>query len=124
MDTSQYLTRRQQEIFDLVAQGFTNREIAHNLGISPKSVANQITAILGVFNITNRTQIVLIDKKKIPIGEETQLIKDEQIKLRNERIIKMYKEGYTARQIAERLGLHSGHIYKILRDSNSNRACE
>ena len=54
------LTKRQQETLLLLATGSSNHEIAHELGISEKTVRFYITAILKVLNVRNRTQAALL----------------------------------------------------------------
>ncbi|MBD2489305.1 MULTISPECIES: response regulator transcription factor [Nostocales] len=53
------LTRREQEIVRLIAQGANNREIAEVLFISEKTVKNHITNILSRLNLRDRLQIAL-----------------------------------------------------------------
>jgi DNA-binding NarL/FixJ family response regulator len=51
------LTPRELEIAELVAQGFTNKEVADKLGISWKSVNSQVHVILLVLHIGSRKQV-------------------------------------------------------------------
>jgi non-specific serine/threonine protein kinase len=51
------LTRREEEIAGLVAEGLTNREIAGRLVISRRTVESHIEHILGKLGFTTRTQI-------------------------------------------------------------------
>ena len=51
------LTRREQEVAALVAQGLTNRQIATGLSISEHTVANHIARILRKLNLSSRSQI-------------------------------------------------------------------
>lgn len=47
----QQLTRRQREVLDLMAQGFSNAEIARRLVLEPKSVENHINAIFNQLGV-------------------------------------------------------------------------
>lgn len=51
------LTRRQQEIVQLVAQGLSNKEIAHNLGISRPTVNTHIGGIFDMLSVRSRVEI-------------------------------------------------------------------
>jgi two-component system, NarL family, nitrate/nitrite response regulator NarL len=51
------LTAREQEIFELVSIGSTNREIAKKLFISENTVKNHLKNIMAKLNIQNRVQI-------------------------------------------------------------------
>lgn len=83
--SSEQLTPREQEIFDLSKSGLSVPAIASHLGISPNTV---------YFNKTN------IRKKKAGIVKPARpLLNDEQAA-----ILKAYESGQTIRQIAERTG--------------------
>jgi DNA-binding NarL/FixJ family response regulator len=57
-DTFGYdLTEREEEVLGLVAQGFTSREIAVQLGISPKSVESYKMRALRKAGIETRVEI-------------------------------------------------------------------
>jgi DNA-binding CsgD family transcriptional regulator len=51
------LTRREQEVAALVAQGLTNRQIASELSISDYTVANHISKIFKKLNVNSRSQV-------------------------------------------------------------------
>lgn len=51
------LTRRQQQLVPLIAQGLTNKEIASNLNISEQTVKNHIHSILRRIGATDRLQV-------------------------------------------------------------------
>jgi DNA-binding CsgD family transcriptional regulator len=50
------LTRREQEVLRLVAQGLTNLELAERLFISPKTAENHVGNILTKLNVRSRTE--------------------------------------------------------------------
>lgn len=52
------LTGRQRQVFDLLAMGRSNREIAAELNISPKTVGHHVEAILVKLGAENRTHAV------------------------------------------------------------------
>lgn len=53
------LTEREVEVLKLVAQGKTNQEIALELIISERTVANHVSSILGKLHLANRVQAAL-----------------------------------------------------------------
>ena len=52
------LTRRQQQLVSLVAQGWTNKEIASDLNLSEQTVKNHMHRILRQINAENRYEAV------------------------------------------------------------------
>ena len=52
------LTGRQRQVFDLLAAGLSNREIAAELHISSKTVGHHVEAILAKLGVDNRTHAV------------------------------------------------------------------
>ena len=40
------LTNREREILDLLARGLTDAEIAHRLGLSPRTVSNNVSKVM------------------------------------------------------------------------------
>ena len=53
------LTVREREVLDLLAAGRNNRQIAEQLGLSAKTVANHISAIFAKLQVADRTQAIL-----------------------------------------------------------------
>lgn len=53
------LSPREREVLRLIAMGFSNREIAHALYISERTVRNHVTSILSQLNLRDRTQAAL-----------------------------------------------------------------
>ena len=53
------LTKREQEVFDLLVMDKTTKEIANFLGISEKTVRNHISNTIQKLGVTGRTQAVI-----------------------------------------------------------------
>lgn len=53
------LTKREQEVFDLLVLDKTTKEIALFLGISEKTVRNHISNTIQKLGVTGRTQAVI-----------------------------------------------------------------
>jgi DNA-binding NarL/FixJ family response regulator len=53
------LTAREREVLDLLADGASNRQIARSLGISLKTVQNNVSRILDKLQAADRTQAAL-----------------------------------------------------------------
>lgn len=58
-EVSASLTKRQQDVLELMAQGRSNREIAEALGLAEGTVKVHVAAVLRALNVSNRTQAVL-----------------------------------------------------------------
>jgi DNA-binding NarL/FixJ family response regulator len=54
------LTAREQGILELIAQGKTNNEIAETLGLSPKTISNNISNVLLKVQATDRAKLMLM----------------------------------------------------------------
>ena len=50
------LTDRERQILQLLAAGWTNREIGAEIGLTAGTVKNQVARILSKLNVTDRTQ--------------------------------------------------------------------
>jgi DNA-binding NarL/FixJ family response regulator len=53
------LTAREREVLDVLAAGHPNHQIAQQLGLSPKTVANHLSAIFAKLQVADRTQAIL-----------------------------------------------------------------
>jgi len=51
------LTPREQEVLRLIARGYLYKEVAHNLGISTKTVEAHVTSVLRKLQFTNRHEL-------------------------------------------------------------------
>ena len=54
------LTPREADVLDLVARGLTNRQIAERLGLSGKTVANNVSILLAKCNAVDRIQLAAV----------------------------------------------------------------
>jgi DNA-binding NarL/FixJ family response regulator len=53
------LTRREREVMQLIMQGYTNRQIAHALGIAEHTIERHLTNLYRKLEVTNRTSAAL-----------------------------------------------------------------
>jgi len=53
------LTAREKEVLELVARGLANDEIAARLGIRPKTVRNQVSALFDKLGVSSRAQAIV-----------------------------------------------------------------
>jgi DNA-binding NarL/FixJ family response regulator len=53
------LTDREREILGLIAQGHPNPSIAHRLSLSPKTVANYVSAIFAKLQVADRAEAMI-----------------------------------------------------------------
>lgn len=61
--TIEPLTDREKEVLDLLAQGYSNREIAEELVLTEGTVKNHVSNILGKLQAENRTQAADIARR-------------------------------------------------------------
>ena len=54
------LTPREREVFELIASGASNREIAERLYITERTVKNHVSNILSRLNLRDRTQAAIL----------------------------------------------------------------
>jgi DNA-binding NarL/FixJ family response regulator len=53
------LTPREREILELLAQGLTNTAIAEKLGLSPKTIRNQVSNIFSKLQVATRSEAII-----------------------------------------------------------------
>jgi LuxR family maltose regulon positive regulatory protein len=63
LSTTALLTRRELQILQLLAQGFTNRQIATTLCLSDKTVAVHMKSIFSKLDVHNRVLAVRVGQK-------------------------------------------------------------
>jgi DNA-binding NarL/FixJ family response regulator len=56
------LTPRERQVFVLLGQGATNRQIGAALGVSPRTIEKHVEHILGKLGVENRTRAALFVK--------------------------------------------------------------
>jgi DNA-binding NarL/FixJ family response regulator len=57
------LSRREIDILDLIAQGLDNQAIARELVLTPKTVRNHVSNVLGKLNAGDRSQAIVIARR-------------------------------------------------------------
>ncbi len=57
------LTEREREVLDLIAQGFSNREIAEQFVLSPRTVRNHISSIFSKLRVTDRARAIVLARQ-------------------------------------------------------------
>ena len=50
------LSQREREVLTLMAEGFSNQQIADRLGIGEKTVKTHVSNVLGKLDVADRTQ--------------------------------------------------------------------
>ncbi|WP_331375851.1 ATP-binding protein [Sinorhizobium chiapasense] len=53
------LTRHEQQVLALMAEGMSNKEAARRLSRSPRTVEHQVSSVLGKFHAANRMEVLL-----------------------------------------------------------------
>ena len=61
---SDRLTAREREIWELIGQGLTNREVANRLSLTEGTVRNYVSALLGTLGVRHRTQAALLWRQR------------------------------------------------------------
>lgn len=58
------LTLRQLEVVNMLARGFSNKEIARELDVAERTVKAHVTAVLDALQVKNRTQAVIVAQQR------------------------------------------------------------
>jgi DNA-binding NarL/FixJ family response regulator len=53
------LTKREQQVMQLLQHGMTNKEIAANLSVAPVTIRDYVQSLMGKLNAANRTMVVI-----------------------------------------------------------------
>ncbi len=59
-DVLEQLTRREREVLDLIADGYSNKRIALELGVAEKTVKTHVGHLLAKLGVADRTQAALL----------------------------------------------------------------
>jgi DNA-binding NarL/FixJ family response regulator len=60
------LTDREREVLQLVAEGMSNQEVAHRLGLAEKTIKHYMTNILGKLQVRSRVEAALLVAREGP----------------------------------------------------------
>ncbi|ADP78985.1 two component transcriptional regulator, LuxR family [Pseudofrankia inefficax] len=63
---------REREVFHLLGEGLSNRQIAGRLGLSDKTVKNYVSSMLSKLRLTSRTQAAILATKTDTLALPTQ----------------------------------------------------
>ena len=59
VDTSLNFLDREKEVLELIAKGYSNKDIAKELFLSEKTVKNHVSSIFKKINVTDRTKAAI-----------------------------------------------------------------
>jgi DNA-binding NarL/FixJ family response regulator len=65
---SKHLTRREQEILELIAEGLSNKEIARRLYLRPQTVKNYVHLILQKLDLHSRLEVIRLLRSGMKTG--------------------------------------------------------
>lgn len=60
----QQLNAQELRVFELLAEGMSNKEIAETINLSPNTVRNYVSMILDKLGLSNRTEIALVSQRR------------------------------------------------------------
>ena len=66
----QHLTEREHQVLQLTMEGKSNKEIAQELGISPKTVSVHRTNVMTKFGVQNTVELIRFAARKHLVGPE------------------------------------------------------
>jgi DNA-binding NarL/FixJ family response regulator len=64
------LTRREREVLELIAAGYSNKRIAFELAIAEKTVKTHVGHLLGKLGVADRTQAALLAVRRGLVAED------------------------------------------------------
>jgi DNA-binding NarL/FixJ family response regulator len=64
------LSEQEQKILDLIAEGKTNKEIAHEVYLSDKTVKNYVSSILSKLSLRRRSEAAAFIARRHPRAQE------------------------------------------------------
>jgi DNA-binding NarL/FixJ family response regulator len=56
--TSRRLTDTHEQVLFFLSKGLRNAEIAHQLGLTERTIKGYVTQLLLIFDVTNRTELI------------------------------------------------------------------
>ena len=68
-DENRTPTPRQQRVIELVAEGLTNRDVAKEMGITPRVVRNYLNRIYDKVGLSNRLELALWYEARVHEGK-------------------------------------------------------
>jgi len=68
-DENRTPTPRQQRVIELVAEGLTNRDVAKEMGITPRVVRNYLARIYDKVGLSNRLELPLWYEARVHEGK-------------------------------------------------------
>ena len=94
------LSTREAEIVQLLAEGYSNRQIARHLSLAESTVKRHLSRILGKLGVRTRSQAVsVVAKGELGGGGWAELT------ARQIEVVRLLAEGYSNQQIAESLAI-------------------
>lgn len=75
VNSTEHLTRRELEVLKLAARGMSNRDIADELGIAPRTIKSHLEAIFAKMGVRSRVEAVLEALKRgwVSIEEQNEM---------------------------------------------------
>jgi len=86
------LSKREKQVFELVSNGYLNKEIAYKLKITEHTVKNHVSTIMSKMYVRNRTELAIYYWKEIRnTGQKTKIYELLNSFLRS--LFRLQKEG-------------------------------
>lgn len=113
LDFSKYFPPEQLKVFNLIAQGWSNKQIAEALGKSNSTVHVQTQQILRKLGIDKRTKLTLIAYGHLKPSRPLKLTKAAQSEERRIKAREMRQNGMSRADIGNRLGVSKKYVDKL-----------